>query len=194
MKFDLNNKTNRFAQRTLAAFSGALMELLESKPFEKITVNEICDACNYPRATFYNYFDDSYDLLNYCWTAMSREVKIADYPDMQPEERLYIIFDRIYDYFDAYRERLKRIRAVNPQDGALVISCMLFIRQQAVDIMLHTPCTQRYEIPFRLVAEHYCNTMQLVIEWSFMRGEIQSKQEAERCLRYLLQDGQEGKQ
>lgn len=188
MKYDLNNKTNRFAQRTLAAFSGTLMELLETKPFEKITVNEICEACNYPRATFYNYFDDSYDLLNYCWMAMMQEIKIDDYPEMRSEERIYILFDRLYDYFDLYRERLERIMAVNPLDGALVISCNFFVKQQTVQIMMNTPCTERYPIPFRLVAEHYSNTIQLVIEWSFLRGQIRSRQEAENCLRYLLKN------
>lgn len=188
MKFDLNNKTNRFAKRTLAAFSGALMDLLETKTFEKITVNEICEKCNYPRATFYNYFDDSYDLLNYCWLAMSQKIKIDDYLDMKSEERIYIIFDRLYDYFDSYRERLERIMNVNPLDGALVISCSFYVKQQAVNIMMNTPCTERYSIPFRLVAEHYCNTIQLVIEWSFLRGQLKTKKEAENCLRYLLKN------
>lgn len=186
MKYDLNNKTNRFAQRTLVAFSSALMEILETKAFEKVTVNEICEACNYPRATFYNYFDDSYDLLNYCWLAMMQEIKIEDYPDMKPDERLYIIFDRIYDYFDSYRERLLKIMKFNPLDGALVASCNLFIKQQTSLIMMNCPCTEQHPIPYQLLAEHYSNTLQLIIEWSFLRKKIASKDEAEKCLRYLL--------
>lgn len=188
MKFDLNNKTNRFAQRTLAAFSGTLMKMLETKQFEKITVNEICETCNYPRATFYNYFDDSYDLLNYCWIAMMQDIKVDDYPDMKPEERLYILFDRIYDYFDSWKERLVKITAVNPKDGALTASCSLFVKQQTSRIMLNCPCTERYPIPYQLVAEHYSNTLQLVIEWSFLRDQLRSKQEAEKCLHYLLKN------
>lgn len=186
MKYDLNNKTNRFAQRTLAAFSETLMELLETKPFEKITVNEICEACNYPRATFYNYFDDSYDLLNYCWTVMMQEVRVEDYSEMKTEERLFIIFERLYDYFDSWRERLGRITAVNPPDGALVVSGTLFVKQQTLKIMMNCPCLSRYPIPYKLVAEHYSNTIQLVIEWCFLWGQISSRQEAEECLRYLL--------
>ena len=37
MKYDLNKKTNRFAERTLAAFSESLMQLLETKALESIT-------------------------------------------------------------------------------------------------------------------------------------------------------------
>ena len=188
MKYDLNNRTNRFAERTLLAFSSTLMAILETKEFEKITVGEICDACNYPRATFYNYFDDSYDLLNYCWIAMMQEIKVDDYPDMVPEERVYIIFDRVYDYFEAYRERLQKIMAVNTIDGALVMSCSLFVRQQTNKIMLDCPCEKTHMIPHELMSEHFSNTIQLMIEWCFLRKKIASKEEAEKCLRYLLQN------
>ena len=58
MKYDLTKKTNRFAERTLKDFSETLFSLVEKKKFEDITVNELCNACNYPRATFYNYFQD----------------------------------------------------------------------------------------------------------------------------------------
>ena len=188
MKFDLSNKTNRFAQRTLLAFSSSLMELLETKEFERITVGEICDACNYPRATFYNYFDDSYDLLHYCWIAMMQDIQVDDYPDMVPEERVYIIFERIYDYFYAYRERLQRIMAVNAIDGALVLSCSLFVKQQVGRIMQSCPCMDACPVPHELMAEHYSNTLQLMIEWCFLRKKNVSKQEAVRCLRYLLEN------
>lgn len=188
MKYDLNNKINQFAQRTLLAFSSALMEILETKEFKKITVGEICKACNYPRATFYNYFDDSYDLLNYCWIAMMQEIKIDDYPKMKPEERLYIVFDRIYNYFDSYRERLQKIMKCNPLDGALMMSCSLFVKQQTSLIMLDCPYGNTHPIQHQMMAEHYCNTLQLIIEWSFLRKKNISKDEAEKSLRYLLEN------
>ncbi|URZ05678.1 TetR/AcrR family transcriptional regulator [Clostridium felsineum] len=188
MKYDLNNKTNRFAQRTLLAFSSSLMQILETKEFEKITVGEICEACNYPRATFYNYFDDSYDLLNYCWIAMMQEIKINDYPDMKPEERVYIIFERVYDYFNSYRERLRKIMMFNSLDGALVTSCNLFVKQQSSQIMMDCPYVDVHPIPHQLMAEHYSNTLQLIIEWCFLRKKIDSKEDALKYLRYLLEN------
>lgn len=186
MKYDLNNKANRFAERTLLAFSSTLMQLLEKKRFENITVGEICEKCNYPRATFYNYFDDSYDLLNYCWIAMTKDIKIDDYEEMAPEERVYIIFGRVYDYFESYKERLEKIMTNNPMDGAMVISCTLYIRQQTSRIMMTCPYKEEHSIPHELMAEHFSNTLQLVIEWCFLRRKISSKEEAEKCLRYLL--------
>ena len=67
IKLDLNRKLSRGANRTLKIFSDTLFKLLTEKAFENITVNEICEKASIPRATFYNYFDDKYDLMSYCW-------------------------------------------------------------------------------------------------------------------------------
>ena len=39
------------------------IELLEKKPFDKITVKDIVEACDINRNTFYYYYSDIYDLL-----------------------------------------------------------------------------------------------------------------------------------
>jgi AcrR family transcriptional regulator len=67
MKYDMNRNMTRSAARILAAFTSAMAGLASEKPFEEITVQELCAKAGYPRATFYNYFDDKYDLLDYCW-------------------------------------------------------------------------------------------------------------------------------
>lgn len=42
----------------------SLRETMLKKPFEKITIKNICDEAGVIRATFYNHFDDKYDCLN----------------------------------------------------------------------------------------------------------------------------------
>ena len=39
------------------------IELLEKKPFDRITVKDIVEACDINRNTFYYYYSDIYDLL-----------------------------------------------------------------------------------------------------------------------------------
>ncbi len=43
----------------------SLRELMGKQMFEKITIKQICDRAGVIRATFYNYFDDKYDCLNW---------------------------------------------------------------------------------------------------------------------------------
>ena len=70
MKVDLSGKTGRLARQTLSDFSEKMLMLLADMSLEEISVQKMCDICNYPRSTFYNYFDDIYDLMDYCWTAI----------------------------------------------------------------------------------------------------------------------------
>ncbi len=54
------------ARRTYTLLQQAFFKLLTEKPFEKITLKELCDTAMVPRSTFYRYFEDKYDLLGYC--------------------------------------------------------------------------------------------------------------------------------
>lgn len=48
---------------TKKLISSTFVELLSSKPFDKITIKDIVDACGINRNTFYYYYSDIYDLL-----------------------------------------------------------------------------------------------------------------------------------
>lgn len=51
--------------RTRKLLSNALFELLETMPFEKISVIDICNKAMVHRATFYNHFENKEELLEY---------------------------------------------------------------------------------------------------------------------------------
>lgn len=85
MKYDISKPITQGAGRTLSAFSMAMFQLLAVKSFEKISAGEICSKARFPRSTFYNYFDDKYDLLNYCWIALSEEIGLGEYRHTEEE-------------------------------------------------------------------------------------------------------------
>lgn len=86
MKFKLSHKASRFAKRTLADFSETMIVMLSDMPLEEISVQKICDVCNYPRSTFYNYFDDIYDLMDYCWIVIMKDMDVEKYLNVQGEQ------------------------------------------------------------------------------------------------------------
>jgi AcrR family transcriptional regulator len=53
------------AKRTLKLLQNAMVELLREKEFSQITVQDVTERAEVNRATFYDHFDDKYDLLNY---------------------------------------------------------------------------------------------------------------------------------
>lgn len=52
---------------TKTLFSDALKRSLKKKPITKITIQELSSECNLSRRTFYRYFKDIYDLLEWSY-------------------------------------------------------------------------------------------------------------------------------
>lgn len=50
---------------TKKALAQTLKELIRTQPFEKIGINDICDACQVSRKTFYYHFRDKYALAEW---------------------------------------------------------------------------------------------------------------------------------
>ena len=186
MKYDLTKKTNRFAERTLKDFSETLFSLVEKKKFEDITVNELCNACNYPRATFYNYFQDIYDLLDYCWENMSKEIKIQDYKSITPEESTQVLFERLYTFFEKKKDTVDRIMSNNEIDGAMAESLKRFMLLKIKEIVSSCENINNQSVPFELIVMHYSNTLQMILEFCFLRKDLISKEEAQISIDYLL--------
>lgn len=186
MKYDLSKKTNRFAKRTLKDFSETLFYLLEKKKFEDITVNELCNACNYPRATFYNYFQDIYDLLYYCWENMSIKINIEDYKSIEPDERTQVLFERLYEFFEEEKDIVNRIMIHNEINGAMAESLKRFMLLKIREIVSSCRCVENHNMPLEMITMHYSNTLQMVLEFCFLRKNPISKEEARISIDYLL--------
>ena len=50
-------------QKTLNAIDSAIITLLEKKPFESITIQDISSEAMINRGTFYTYYKDKYELI-----------------------------------------------------------------------------------------------------------------------------------
>lgn len=79
------NKSESKYFNTAVRFDKALLSLLEKKPFEYITISEICEKAEVNRSTFYLHYENTSDLLK--------------------ETSGYVI-DRFMSYFDIDTENI----------------------------------------------------------------------------------------
>jgi AcrR family transcriptional regulator len=76
----MDPRTKRTRELLLQAF----MQLLMTKSFDTVTVQEIADQATVNRATFYAHFDDKYALLDY---AFAESFKKALYSKVPPDSK-----------------------------------------------------------------------------------------------------------
>lgn len=71
-----------------------LKQLLYKKPFQKISVNELCESAFVSRSAFYANFEDKYHLLSCCLESMAAQID-GLIETHTPEEFLTVILDSI---------------------------------------------------------------------------------------------------
>lgn len=187
MKYDLNQKIKRGAQRTLAAFSSAMYELLAKKAYDDISINEICQVSNFPRATFYNYFDDKNDLLNYCWFLLKKESKIEEYQDISDEELQEYLLRQIFKTMYRHQELLTQLSKNNVPGSTIIVNLYEYFKNEAINILRDRLADRKEtKLPIELIAEHYSNTILLVLKWIFLEGHPLTQTEAMEYVNRLL--------
>lgn len=102
-------RLNQF-ERTDRDITNAFLSLLETKSFEKITVDDIIDAAMVNRSTFYQHFQDKYAILEMLQkkyvtelTNIVQEIQLQNRSDLKE-------MDRIFDsYFLKNRRTLRNL-------------------------------------------------------------------------------------
>lgn len=186
MKYDLNKKMTKGAKRTLDAFSKTMADLISQKSFEKISINEICDISGYPRATFYNYFDDKYDLLNYCCKCVCDMIRLDEYDSIAPEKRLEVFFKRLYTLAEKNEQYIKDTASQNRDDGYLFGCIKIYVNSFLQNAFEKCEVKHNYTLPDDMVAQHFSNTIMLVLEWRFINKNDCSYEQALNYLSKLL--------
>ncbi len=88
----------------------ALAQLLEEKPFQELSVTDICQRAMVHRTTFYAHFNDKQELLRYLLEGMEQECAatcLPQDPERSPREYLLTAARNVFEFF-AQRRMLYR--------------------------------------------------------------------------------------
>ncbi|HHU18307.1 MAG TPA: TetR family transcriptional regulator [Clostridiales bacterium] len=92
---------------TKKRIADSMFNLLKSNSFDKITVQTILDDCKVSRSTFYRYFDDKYELMNWCYQSY-----VDTLLSMDGRKRLHLIYQFLDDNHK-YFERATKVHGKN---------------------------------------------------------------------------------
>ena len=78
----------------------ALKSLMATRPLSKITVGDICEACDMNRKSFYYHFRDKYDLVNWIfYTEFFDEFDLEDTTSVDALLQLCTFFEKNRDFY-----------------------------------------------------------------------------------------------
>ncbi len=155
MKLDYRADLTTSQKRTTNLIVSTFFLLLTKKDFDDITVREICRTSLIPHSTFYNYFDDKYDVFRWAFFRTFREY----YPEMDLVMNHYdnidIASERLCDFMDKYKGILTKIAKHNPRNG----SFYQLTYEIAYDIgqILAKNCTRdkNFDFPYEVLFNNY---------------------------------------
>ena len=68
---------DRRVKYTKMMLKQSLLELMADKPINQITIKELCSLADVNRGTFYNHYNDQYDLLRQIQDELDFEIKVT---------------------------------------------------------------------------------------------------------------------
>lgn len=102
-------KQDQRVRLTKALLQNAFLELLAKKPVQSITVKELCDKAGINRGSFYNHYQDIYDLLEQMEQQIMDELQrlldanpVIALEGEQGEQRAFV--QAIFTFFEKNRE------------------------------------------------------------------------------------------
>ena len=117
-------------------FSDTLMEMLKTKPLNAITITDIVNQCGVSRQSFYYYFDDIYDLIEW-YFIQETEKALSEYSDI-----------------DSWKTGYIRIMRWGQKNKSLIMNTYRSIQQEYIEIFMYRVL---YQYIFKVVQEEATN-------------------------------------
>ena len=111
------NKQPEVTERTRQKFVDAFWTLAEKKPISKIAVSELTRIAGYNRCTFYEYFLDTDDLLEYIEDRLLEDVKQIVRKEHEEDNSPEHLFRTI---FTAINEKIYLLAGPNGDSGFIM--------------------------------------------------------------------------
>ena len=186
MKYDLTKKLTIGASRTLLSLQQAMLSELCEKAFEEIAVGELCEKAMLPRATFYNYFDDKYDLLDYCFTTVRDRLDSDGQDAGSCMKRMKTLMENCFDFLDQNSETVGAILKNNPPNLYLINQIRFYLLSNMSAAFKRNPDSHRFKVPQEMAANLYSQAILILLEWKYLDKKECTKAQAKEYLEQMV--------
>ena len=139
----------------------SLKELTESRPIEKITIKEITDKAGVIRPTFYNHFQDKYELLEWIIRTQILEPTRPLIHAGMVDEALMLIFTAVKADGEFYGRAVK-LEGQNSFEE-ICKSCIEDILLEVIAGKSQTGTRRHFWLTPEYIAKYYAQSMSFVV-------------------------------
>ena len=163
-------KADRRVQRTRELLQKSLIELIDERGYEALTIQEIVDRANVARTTFYVHYNSKDDLFISCHEAILSEFQSGPiYP--HPLSREQLLSPEVPPGMaSAYRHLLEARARLYPifqgKDGSLILRRIRDWSAQEIEANLRAVFAEADStIPFDLLANYLAGAQIALMQW-----------------------------
>ncbi len=158
---------DRRVRRTRAALAKALLTLIETKEYDAITIQQITDAADLNRATFYLHYANKEELLTDSLEAMFDEL-VAQFSDIVEKRPLWedataelAIFNHIAEHASLYKVLLSE-----RGQGYVIYRIVDYIAAYAKSQTgAHLPPESALNLPKEIISHHVAGSIFALVSW-----------------------------
>jgi len=185
----LGKKEDLRIRRTYKLLSEALLSLLEERPFDKISVIDICNKAMVHRTTFYKHFEDKYQLLVFSIKGFLKDFSekgITNETFDNPKQYYLAIFKNVLTYMAA-NPNLFMLLAKNETDSVMPIVSQLVTEELTSKLKNNEKSGFQFLIPVQVIAHFYAGAVLSLVRWWLMNAESVSIDAMVRYLDLLME-------
>lgn len=164
MKNSVNKKMTIATKRNYKLLSDALFALMSKRSFNSISVVDICEKAMVPRATFYNHFEDKFDLLRYSFREKIDTFE-AGTEDYVPGTQAYfeVILSKVIDYLIIHKELF--IKMLRADDNMGIMELQKLISSKFYEGFYRSQEKVEFNVPLEPLSEFYAGAIIFTIKW-----------------------------
>lgn len=154
-------------KRTRKLLCMSLMDLMQTKSFEKLSVNDICEKAMVHRATFYNHFNDKNDLLNYALDDLQEELfekSIEKETYSSQKEMFMALVECVINFMTENRQKLRLIFNNSSEKMSSLVSTT--IKRSIGYLISKNKYKQEYLLPIDIIVNLFTGGITMIgIDW-----------------------------
>lgn len=178
------NKQPEVTEMTRSIFVEAFCDLYRTQSIDKISVKELVAKAGYSRATFYNYFTDVYDLLEYIENELVSDLMERVEAQMSGSRSLEGFID---SFVESVNEKETYISVfMNESNSSSFIGKM---KQKMIPLLLDVFAVTDTDLQARYALEFYLSGLIPVLGVWFRDGQRMPAEELAALIQGILEEG-----